>query len=118
MKHSMERCGSHQSQIYWGGKYKCAIKGMVFMEVQAHFYRKKRVLRTDVLRGKKFTAELLQVRAQRHHVAMENRRSFDGYQSKPTALTKSYIPATGSQTQIYTLPSAFLSNFLIAPHRH
>lgn len=116
MKHlqcSMERCCSHQSLLYWGGKYKCAINDLVFMEVQAHFYRKKRFLRTGVLRGKKFTAELLQVSVQRQHVAKEDKRSFDDYRCKSKPLIKSFISVIESQTQIHTLPSAFLSAFLI-----
>lgn len=109
----MERCCSHQSLLYWGGKYKCAIKDLVFMEVQAHFYRKKRFLRTGVLRDKKFTAELLQVSVQRQYVAKEDKRSFDDYRCKPKPLIKSFISAIESQTQIHTLPSTFLSALLI-----
>lgn len=44
----------------------CSLFGLwsdlVFMEVQAHFYREESLLRIGVLRGKKFTVELLQVR--------------------------------------------------------
>lgn len=88
LQYQMGRCCSQQSQPSWGGKYKCAIKDVVFKEVQAHFYRKKQFLRTGVLHGKKFTAELLQVSVQ--HVAKKDKRSFDGYQCKPKALMKSH----------------------------
>lgn len=81
------------------------------MEVPAHFYRKKHFLGTGELPGKRFTAELLQVSVQ--HVAKEDKRSFDSYQCKPKALIKSFISDTESQTQIHTLPSTFLSAFLI-----
>lgn len=52
------------------------------MEVQTHFYRKERFLRTGVLRGKKFTAKLLQVTVQCQHVDAD-KRSSDNCKTKP-----------------------------------
>lgn len=101
MKHlenRLERCFSHQSLLYWGGKYKCAIKDLLFMEVQAHFYRKKIFVRTGVLRGKKIYSGVTASQRPASTCCKEDKSSFGGYQCKPKPLIKTFISAVVTNT--------------------
>lgn len=77
----------------------CSLFGLwsdlVFMEVQAHFYKEESLLRTGVLRGKKIYSGVTASQGQR-------KSSLDSYRSKTKPLIKSFISVRELQTDIFT----------------